>query len=70
MELTIYTMGQAYEDFAGAFMHGIIIVDVLNKWPEVILITVTSVEKTVMEMRKLFATHEYPCQIVSDSEAQ
>ena len=32
--------------------------------------TVTSAEKTVMEMRRVFAAHGLPCQIVSDNGAQ
>ena len=37
---------------------------------KVILMTVTSAEKTVIEIRRIFAIHGLPCQIVSDNGAQ
>ena len=48
----------------------LIMVDAHSKWPEVIPMTVTSAEKTVIEMRRVFATPGLPCQIVSDNGAQ
>ena len=48
----------------------LIMVDAHSKWPEVIPMTVTSAEKTVIEMRRVFATHGLPYQIVSDNGAQ
>ena len=59
-------------DFAGPFMRQqfLIMVDVHSKWPEFISMTVTSAEKTVIEMRRVFTTRGLPCQIVSDNGAQ
>jgi len=56
---TIYT----YVDFTGPFLgkHYFIIVDAHSKWPEVIPMNVTSAEKTVNELRKVFTTHGLPC---------
>jgi len=48
----------------------LIMVDAHSKWPEVIPMTVTSVERTVIKMRKVFAIHGLPCHIVSDNGAQ
>ena len=48
----------------------LIMVDAHSKWAEVIPMMVTSAEKTVIEMRRVFATHGLPCQIVSDNGAQ
>ena len=48
----------------------LIMVDAHSKWPEVISMTVTSAEKTIIEMRRIFAMHGLPCQIVSDNGAQ
>ena len=48
----------------------LIMVDAHSKWPEVIPMTVTSAEKTIIEIRRIFATHGLPCQIVSDNGAQ
>ena len=45
-------------------------VDAHNKWPEVIPMTVTSAEKTVMEMRRIFAIHGLLHQIVSNNGVQ
>ena len=48
----------------------LIAVDAHSKWPEVIPMSTTTAEKTVSELRKLFATHGLPEQIVSDNGAQ
>ena len=48
---------------------GQIMVDAHSKLPEVIHMTITSAEKTVIEMRRIFITHALPCQIVSDNGA-
>ena len=48
----------------------LIMVDAHSKWSEIIPMTVTSAEKTVIEMRRIFATHGLPCQIISDNGAQ
>ena len=37
-------------------------VDAHSEWPEVIPMTVTTAERTVIEMRKTFAVHGLPCQ--------
>ena len=50
--------------------HFLIMVDAHSKWPEVIPMTVTTAERTVIEMRKTFAVHGLPCQIVSDNGLQ
>ena len=62
---------RVHVDFAGPFMgqQFLIMVDGHSKWSEVIPMTVTSDEKTVMKWR-VFATHDLPCQIVSDNGAQ
>ena len=59
-------------DFAGPFLEQqfLIMVDAHSKWPEVIPMTITSAEKTVIEVRRIFTTHGLPCQIVSDNGAQ
>ena len=59
---------RVHVDFVGPFMgrQFLIMVDAHSKWPEVIAMPVTSAEKTVIEMRKIFAIHGLPCQIVSD----
>ena len=63
---------RVHVDFAGLFMGQpfLIMVNAHSKWPEVIVMTVTSAEKTIMEMRKIFAIHGLSCQIVSDNGAQ
>ena len=63
---------RVHVDFAGPFMgqHFLIMVDAHSKWPEVIPMTVTTAERTVIEMRKTFAVHGLPCQIVSDNGPQ
>ena len=50
--------------------HFLIMVDAHSKWPEVIPMTVTTAERTVVEMRKTSAVHGLPCQIVSDNGPQ
>ena len=50
--------------------HFLIMVDAHSKWPEVIPMTVTTAERTVIEMQKTFAVHGLPCQIVSDNGPQ
>jgi len=47
--------------------HFFIIVDAYPKWPEVIPMNLNSAEKTVDELRKVFATHGLSCQIVFDN---
>jgi len=45
-------------------------VDSHSKWPEVIPMTTTSAARTIEELRKLFATHGLPEQLVSDNGSQ
>ena len=40
--------------------HFLIIVDAHSKWPEVIPMTVTTAERTVIGIRKIFAVHKLP----------
>ena len=59
-------------DFAGPFLGTmfLIVVDVHSKWPEVIPMTTTTASITIEEPRKLFATHGFPEQLVSDNGPQ
>ena len=50
--------------------HFLIMVDAHSKWPEVIPMTVTTAERTVIEMQKIFAVYGLPCQTVSDNGPQ
>ena len=56
-------------DFTGPFLGTmfLIVVDVHSKWPEVIPMTTTTASRTIEELRKLFATHGLPEQLVSDN---
>ena len=59
-------------DFTGPFLGTmfLIVVDVHSKWPEVIPMTTTTASRTIEELRKLFATHGLPEQLVSDNGPQ
>ncbi|KAL9966705.1 hypothetical protein ACROYT_G024821 [Oculina patagonica] len=59
-------------DFAGSFLGTmfLIAVDAHSKWPEVIPMTTTTASRTIEELRKLFATHGLPEQLVSDNGPQ
>ena len=59
-------------DFAGPFLGTmfLIVVDAHSKWPEVIPMTTTNAARTIEELRKLFATHGLPEQLVSDNGPQ
>ena len=59
-------------DFAGPFLGTmfLIVVDVHSKWPEVIPMTTTTASRTNEELRKLFATHGLPEQLVSENGPQ
>ena len=59
-------------DFAGPFLGTmfLIIVDAHSKWPEVVPMTTTSATRTIEELRRLFATHGLPEQLVSDNGPQ
>ena len=63
---------RVHVDFAGPFFGRmfLIVVDANSKWPEVVPMSTTTAEKTIEELRKLFAAHGLPEQLVSDSGAQ
>ncbi|XP_013916254.1 PREDICTED: uncharacterized protein K02A2.6-like [Thamnophis sirtalis] len=59
-------------DFAGPF-HGqtfLIVVDAYSRWVELVLMSSTSAESMVRDLRRLFATHGLPDIIVSDNGPQ
>ena len=47
-----------------------IVVDAHSKWPEVIEMSATTTSHTITELRKLFAVHGLPKQLVSDNGPQ
>ena len=47
-----------------------VVVDAYSKWPCVSILQSTTVEKTIDELRQLFATYGIPEQIVSDNGSQ
>ena len=55
---------RVHVDFAEPFMgqHFLIMVDAHSKWPEVIPMRVTSAERIMIEIWKIFAVHGLPCQ--------
>ena len=59
-------------DFAGPYQSKmfLIVVDAHSKWPEVIQMSSTSAEQTVVVLRQLFATYGLPLQLVSDNGPQ
>ena len=59
-------------DFLGPFLGAtfLIVVDAYSKWLEVIPMSSTTAERTIIELRKLFATHGLPTQVVTDNGAQ
>ena len=59
-------------DFAGPFMGRmyLIVVDAHSKWPEVIEMRNTTATSTILELRRLFASHGIPRQLVSDNGPQ
>ena len=48
----------------------LVVVDSHSKWPEVIPMTSTSAARTIERLRKLFATHGLPEQLVSDNGSE
>ncbi|XP_055692263.1 uncharacterized protein K02A2.6-like [Lutzomyia longipalpis] len=59
-------------DYAGP-IHGkwlLIVVDSYSKWPEVAVVTDTTSGNTIKELRKIFATHGLPEQLVTDQGRQ
>ena len=59
-------------DFAGSFMGRmyLIAVDAHSKWPEVIEMTSTTAQKTITELRRIFAAYGLPEQVVTDNGPQ
>ena len=59
-------------DFAGPFQNRmyLIVVDAHSKWPEVIEMTTTTSQKTIMELQRLFSMYGVPAQLVSDNGPQ
>ena len=59
-------------DFAGPYQSKmfLIVVDAHSKWPEVIQMSSTSAEQTVVVLRQLFATYGLPLQLVLDNGPQ
>ena len=59
-------------DFAGPFQDQIflVIVDAHSKWVEVILMSSTTSQSTILELRKLFAAYGLPEHVISDNGPQ
>ena len=49
-------------DFAGSFQGKIflLVVDVHSKWPEVVIMTTTSAQCIIEELRRMFASYGIP----------
>ncbi len=63
---------RVHADFAGPFMGRmyLVILDAHSKWPEVIEMTSTTAQKTIVELRKVFAAYGLPKQLVTDNGPQ
>ena len=61
-----------HADFAGPFQGTMLLIvsDSFSKWIEVVTMRSTTAERTVEELRKLFARHGLPVQIVTDNGTQ
>ena len=59
-------------DFVGPFMRRMytIIIDAHSKWPEVIEMTSTIAQKTIIELRRIFGAYGLPEQVVTDNGPQ
>ena len=59
-------------DFAGPLLGRsyLIVVDVYSKWPEVVEMRSTTTSATIRELRRMFASHGLPEQLVSDNGPQ
>ena len=59
-------------DFAGPFQNKMFlnVVNAHSKWPEVMQMTSTSAEQTIIVLRQLFASYGLPLQLVSDNGPQ
>ncbi|XP_055714912.1 uncharacterized protein K02A2.6-like [Phlebotomus papatasi] len=63
---------RVHADFAGP-IHGkwlLIVVDSFSKWPEVAVVSDITSGTTIRELRKVFATHGLPEQLVTDQGRQ
>ena len=45
----------------------LLMVDAHSKWPEIIEMSSTTTNKTITELRKMFAAYGLPAQLVSDN---
>ena len=61
-----------YVDFAGLFQRRmyLLVSDAHSKWPEIIELKSTTANKTIEELRKLFASYGLPEQMVMDNGLQ
>ena len=61
-----------YVDFAGPFEGKmfLLVVDAHSKWPDIIEMNSTTSTQTITELRRLFAAHGLPTQLVSDNWPQ
>ena len=59
-------------DFAGPIKGKsyLLLVDAHSKWPEIVEKSSTTAQKTIAELRNIFATHGLPQQLVSDNGPQ
>ena len=48
----------------------LIVIDAHSKWPEVVEIATTTAQRTIIELRKIFAAYGLPEQLVSDNSPQ
>ena len=63
---------RVHVDFAGPFMgrYFLLAIDAHSKWPEILEMRSTTAAKTISELRKMFAAHGCPEQLVSDNGPQ
>jgi transposase InsO family protein len=63
---------RVHVDFAGPFQGGmlLVLVDAHSKWPEVYPMSNTTTASTIGVLRKIFASHGLPEQLVSDNGPQ
>ena len=56
-------------DFAGPFLGHMFffVMDAHSKWPEVVIMSSTTSQKTIEVLRSMFARHGLPEQLVSDN---
>ena len=68
-EFPSYPWGRVHIDHAGPFMGQLflLLVDAHSKWVEVHTVKSTSSDETIKTLKKIFATHGLPKQIVSDN---